>query len=456
MDNKEINAGIFKDTVEFFSTDNTLLAEMTSSAAKTKLYAANEYPVLMRPQENVSDAEVRITNKRTFAAAMDMCHSFPNKKVAVLNFASAVNPGGGVINGSSAQEEALCRCSTLYPTLNQKWLYEAYYRPNREASDFRNSDAVIYSPDIVICKSDDEYPERLPKNKWCTVDVISCAAPNLHGVHYIPYGQENSGQTGFTAEELYSIHLTRSRHILTVAAANGVKILILGAFGCGAFQNDPTIVASAFRDALTEFIRFFDIVEFAIYCRNFETSNFAAFSQALYVLTNEGRHMAEEQYRKKLQEEKEAAEREAAEKAAAEAAEKEAAEKAAAEAAEREAAEKAAAEAAKAEEKEYDEFDDDIDDFSEPEEERSFAPGDIVMHFKRETLSPEERAKNLYLYQIIGTAIHSESRDKLIVYQALYDDFKMYCRPYDMFMSEVDHDKYPDIKQRYRFEKKTD
>jgi len=85
--------------------------------------------------------------------------------------------------------------------------------------------------------------------------------------------------------------------------------------------------------------------------------------------------------------------------------------------------------------------------------ERIFNPGDKVQHFKRETLSDEDYAANKYLYQIIGVAIHSETREKLMIYQALYDDFQLYCRPYEMFISEVDHEKYPDIQQMYRFEK---
>ena len=82
----------------------------------------------------------------------------------------------------------------------------------------------------------------------------------------------------------------------------------------------------------------------------------------------------------------------------------------------------------------------------------SFNPGDIVQHFKREFLSEEERATNKYLYQIIGTAEHTETGEKLMIYQALYGDFKIYARPYDMFMETVDREKYPDIRQEYRFE----
>ncbi len=82
-----------------------------------------------------------------------------------------------------------------------------------------------------------------------------------------------------------------------------------------------------------------------------------------------------------------------------------------------------------------------------------FKPGDIVAHFKRETLSPEEKSTNKYLYKIIGEAQHTETKEKLMIYMALYDDFGIYARPFDMFTGEVDRDKYPDIKQFYRFEK---
>lgn len=88
--------------------------------------------------------------------------------------------------------------------------------------------------------------------------------------------------------------------------------------------------------------------------------------------------------------------------------------------------------------------------------ENRLQPGDIVQHFKRETLEP---TTNLYLYQILNFATHTETKEKLVIYQALYSSkemgvhFGIYARPYDMFMSEVDKEKYPNIKQKYRFEK---
>lgn len=78
--------------------------------------------------------------------------------------------------------------------------------------------------------------------------------------------------------------------------------------------------------------------------------------------------------------------------------------------------------------------------------------GDIVRHFKWETISEEEKKQNKYLYCIRGFAEHTESKEKLVIYQAIYSPFETYARPFEMFFSEVDHDKYPDINQKYRFE----
>lgn len=89
----------------------------------------------------------------------------------------------------------------------------------------------------------------------------------------------------------------------------------------------------------------------------------------------------------------------------------------------------------------------------EPEDNRGIQIGAIVQHFKRETLTTEEKATNRYLYQIKEIAQHTETGEKLVVYQALYPPFATYARPADMFFSKVDKDKYPDIKQEYRLEK---
>ena len=82
--------------------------------------------------------------------------------------------------------------------------------------------------------------------------------------------------------------------------------------------------------------------------------------------------------------------------------------------------------------------------------ERDILVGDIVQHFKREWV-PSETSE--YLYKVLAFAQHTETREKLVVYQGMYPPFKICARPYDMFMSEVDREKYPKIRQKYRFEK---
>lgn len=86
----------------------------------------------------------------------------------------------------------------------------------------------------------------------------------------------------------------------------------------------------------------------------------------------------------------------------------------------------------------------------ENEVQRDIRVGDIVQHFKREWVSSETSE---YLYKVLAIAHHTENGEKLVIYQGLYAPFKICARPYAMFMSEVDRGKYPDIKQKYRFEK---
>ena len=82
--------------------------------------------------------------------------------------------------------------------------------------------------------------------------------------------------------------------------------------------------------------------------------------------------------------------------------------------------------------------------------ERDILVGDIVQQFKREWVSSETSE---YLYKVLACAQHTETGEKLVVYQGMYPPFKICARPYDMFMSEVDREKYPKIRQKYRFEK---
>ena len=96
-----------------------------------------------------------------------------------------------------------------------------------------------------------------------------------------PYNPGDGDVKRISKDELYQLHKQRARRILTVAAQNEADVLILGAFGCGAFQNDPQVVARAYNDVLAEFSHHFRTIEFAVYCRPHDDSNYRAFKEII-------------------------------------------------------------------------------------------------------------------------------------------------------------------------------
>lgn len=257
---------VFKDTMSMIFEEFPLAEAVEKSISQTKLY-----PESGAPRGNVAGKPMRIsvTGNRTFQAARLMSQRNPGKRIAVLNFASAISPGGGVKRGSSAQEESLCRCSTLYPVLNRRDLRERYYSANYERHDCRYTDACIYTPGVMIIKSDVDQPERLPSNEWLSVDVVTCAAPNYRNVPPPPN------------DVLKGMHLNRGRKILDAALDNGADCLVLGAFGCGAFHNDPEVVSSAYAQLMQEYKGMFDEIEFAVFYIGNEIANYDAFKNVL-------------------------------------------------------------------------------------------------------------------------------------------------------------------------------
>lgn len=257
---------VFRDTMDFYDTDENLKQSIRDSIKGTVFYGATDYPPL--PARKFKKTAVTVVKRRTLEAAMMAQKKYLELRIAVHNFASASNPGGGVRYGSRAQEEALCRCSTLYPVLNTDANWKNFYSVNRERKNPLHDDACIYTPEITVCKSDTDKPTRLPRDRWDLVDVITIAAPNLRGVKIFD-------------DELFALHETRLRHMFTVAAHHGADIFVTGAFGCGAFQNNPEVVAQAYKKVLPEFDGLFKEIIFAIYCRPQETINFDTFKRVL-------------------------------------------------------------------------------------------------------------------------------------------------------------------------------
>ena len=153
-------------------------------------------------------------------------------KSAILNFASYKNPGGKFLEGSSAQEESLCHRSTLYNVLVK--FTTSFYKDNlKKLNNSLYNDNMLYSPNIYFTKEDG----NINYNDFVACDVITCAAPNKTAA--LKYKRANS-------EEITDALISRIDHILAVAYDQKVDNLILGAFGCGVFGNDPTTVASIF------------------------------------------------------------------------------------------------------------------------------------------------------------------------------------------------------------------
>ena len=278
MSRRQVLSAVFQDTQAFYTQNAELQDFISATFSGTIVYEENDYPSL--PANRSKQCLITVTKNKTFEAAMLHHEVRPNDRITVLNFASAVNPGGGVKNGSSAQEESLCRCSTLYPALDRRILWDKFYSVNRRLNNPLHSDACIWTPGIVICKTDTYIPDRMKPEDWILVDIITCAAPNLRDATGNMFNPERAKSIQLSSDEQYSLHLSRAKHILQIAAAHMTDKLILGAFGCGAFENDPVAVARAYKDALSEYAHYFSDVEFAVYCRGYETENYDAFRDA--------------------------------------------------------------------------------------------------------------------------------------------------------------------------------
>jgi uncharacterized protein (TIGR02452 family) len=156
-------------------------------------------------------------------------------------------------------------------------MWDGFYTPHRRSGNPLHNDDIIFTPNVQVLKDDDYQPLEDP----FAVDVITCAAPNLREQPANPYNPGDGDTKQISKDALYRLHVQRARRILMVAAQNEADVLILGAFGCGAFQNDPYVVARAYNDVLEEFSRHFQTIEFAVYCRPYDDSNYRAFKEII-------------------------------------------------------------------------------------------------------------------------------------------------------------------------------
>ena len=142
-------------------------------------------------------------------------------------------------------------------------------------------DEMLYTPGVVVFKTDTSAPERMEEKDWYQVDIITCAAPNLRKK---PSNAMNpsagNAPVKISEKALYELQMQRLERVFQAAASNGAEVLILGAFGCGAFCNPPRIVARAFRSVQEKYASYFETIEYAVFCGKNDTLNYDTFNQA--------------------------------------------------------------------------------------------------------------------------------------------------------------------------------
>jgi len=222
-------------TTEGLSVD---LAALIDECLRTTRHIAPSETAALLQQASAQPRQTRLASievsNETTLAGISRALRENDGRVAALNFASARNPGGGFLGGSLAQEESLASSSALYSSLLQA---PEFYERHRAETSCLYSDALILSPDCPVFRADDGRLLRQPE----LVTFITCAAPNAGAV------AKNQPDD---VEQIESALRRRAEFVLAGAALQRCPTLILGAWGCGVFRNDPAMVARAFRDLL--------------------------------------------------------------------------------------------------------------------------------------------------------------------------------------------------------------
>lgn len=222
--------------------------------------------------------EIEITAEKTQDA---LARFAGDHNVTVLNFASGVSPGGGVRYGARAQEEDLCLCSNLLTTLEDDKFTVPFYERNQE-DDAPDAcyDLMIVSKNVTFYR-DGQYRLLEGGRGPALVHVITYPAPNMERLEAPPRapsivvegirfrmrgeGVQEPIQQWSPKHKAEYIFKKRCQHILDQASKLSTEILILGAWGCGAYGNDPTMVAESFKKAITQSRGTVKKIVFAIY-----------------------------------------------------------------------------------------------------------------------------------------------------------------------------------------------
>ena len=251
----------------------TIPHEIAACRAGTQVVRLQDWPAVQALA--ASKLAVRAQGKPTSTVLLDettfrTCQRWAQEQglpaVACLNFASAKNPGGGFLGGSQAQEEALSRASGLYESLLQA---HEYYDHNRKSGTCLYSDYMIWSPAVPVFRDD---ADRLLPKPFVT-GILTSPAVNAGCI------RQNEPHKVAAIKPVMEV---RAEKLLALAVVQGVEHLVLGAWGCGVFGNDPREVAAIFADLLHpggRYGRAFTTVAFSIPCFGASRSNWEAFRE---------------------------------------------------------------------------------------------------------------------------------------------------------------------------------
>lgn len=256
-------SGIAKDTLQILEQGYYILSDskidiqedQSYAVDRTMLYTPEDSDLILSKYQQ-EDQSLSTTYKVINQTTLDATRDLIAQGIAdpfVLNFASAKNPGGGFLGGSQAQEESIARATGLYPCQLKA---ENYYKTHRGLRTCLYTDTMNYSPQVPILK--DEIGNLLPQ--YVKASILTSAAVNT-GV--VKRKEPNN------IAQILPIMRGRIRKVLAIAAEHQHKALVLGAWGCGVFQNDPEEIAQLFAEELNgDFKDQFEQVVFAIYSKN--------------------------------------------------------------------------------------------------------------------------------------------------------------------------------------------
>lgn len=228
----------------------SIKTEAEAAVKNSQVFRPADFPKTYSVIQNSGETQIKVTDETTLEAAKIVCKEDESVNPFVLNFASAKNPGGGFLLGAQAQEESLARSSGLYPCLTANF---EMYEFNRRLKSCFYSDYMIYSPKVAVFRNDD----GSLLNKPYLVSILTSPAVNVGVIK-----QREPQKIDLIKE----ISTERARKFLWIANEKRHQTLILGAWGCGVFQNDSKMIAEMFADLLkNEFKNCFERVNFAIY-----------------------------------------------------------------------------------------------------------------------------------------------------------------------------------------------